>query len=133
MKTFTSLFLILILASIALFGFAFLGHSMSDMKPDCAFPLSGTICPNDTIEMAVHHISTLQTFSNVVIPPIWNLILFFASLILAIFSTFLLYKFLAYFEFEFLRERLRDLKLNFFYSRQKIVSWLSLFELSPTF
>ncbi|MDP3763309.1 MAG: hypothetical protein Q8Q92_01475 [bacterium] len=131
MKATASLFLIVSFLFIAVFGFAFSGMRLNHLGGCIVSAIDGTKCPTNIADSATHHISTLQMLTSTLVPPISNWLLLLASLFLISVSVFLFYKNLLYPKLEFLIHRIRDLVLNSLYSRQKLVSWLSLFELSP--
>ncbi len=133
MKYLATLLLITSIVGIGIFGFVLFEHGMMDgSNSGCvASAIDGTACPTSIMGMTLHHISALQTLTTTVVPPISNLLLLLASLLLVSVSIFLFYKNLLYPKPELLRERLQDLTLHSLYSKQKITSWLSLFELSP--
>ena len=133
MKYLATLLLIMSFVGIGVFGFALFDHAMMDgSNSDCvASSLDGTECPTSIMAMTLHHVSALQALTTTVVPPIGNWLLLLASLLLVSVSIFLFYKNLLLPKLEFLPQRLRDLTLHSLYSKQRITSWLSLFELSP--
>lgn len=131
MKYLATLLLIMSFAGIGIFGFALVGHNMQSPNNDCvASAIDGTVCPTNIMAMTSHHISAIQTLTTT-LPASSNWLLLIASLLLVSVSLFLFYKNLLLPKLEFLPQRLRDLTLHSLYSRQKVTSWLSLFELSP--
>ncbi len=133
MKYLLALILVVSFVGIAVFGFSIFGRGVMH-GPNCiTSPIDGTPCPTNIATMTLQHISSLQALMMSVVPQISNLfsLLVFAFLISV--SIFLLHKNLLYPKLEFLHQRLRDLASNFSYSKQKIISWLSLFENSPAF
>ena len=132
MKNIASLLLILSILGIGVFSFSFIDHSMQDSDKNCASTVMGkTVCPTNIAAMTSHHISTIQALTTAVLSDSFTLVLSM-SLILTLASVFLLYKILPLVRFRLLSRRLRDLDLIFSYSRQRVTSWLSLFELSPS-
>lgn len=123
--------LIVSFLGIGVFGFAFSDMSMGHQGGCIASAIDGTECPTNIAQFATHHISAIQSLTTTIIPPIGSWFLLLASLLLIGATLALFYKNLLHPELEFLRSRFRDTELNLFYSRQKIVSWLALFELSP--
>ena len=124
--------LIVSFAGIGIFGFTLADHDMQSPNNDCvASAIGGTECPTNIVGMTLHHISAIQSLTTTVVPPIGSLLLLLASLLLISVSIFLFYKNLLLPKLEFLPQRLRDLTLHSLYSKQRITSWLSLFELSP--
>lgn len=131
MKYLATLLLITSFAGIGIFGFALVDHNMQSQDNDCvASAIDGTECPTNIVAMTSHHVSAIQTLTTT-LPASSNWLLLLASLLLVSVSIFLLYKNLLLPKLEFLPQRLRDLTLHSLYSRQRITSWLSLFELSP--
>lgn len=131
MKYLATLLLIISFAGIGIFGFALVDHNMQSPNNDCvASAIDGTVCPTNIVAMTSHHISAIQTLTTT-LPASSNWLLLIASLLLVSVSLFLFYKNLLLPKLEFLPQRLRDMTLHSLYSRQKVTSWLSLFELSP--
>ncbi len=131
MKYLASLLLIMSFVGIGVFGFAIFDHAMMDgSNSGCvASAIDGTVCPTSIMSMTLHHISAIQTLTTA-LPSSSSLLLLLASLISV--SIFLFDKNILLPKLESLPQRRRDLTLHSLYSRQKIVSWLSLFELSPS-
>lgn len=128
MKYFTSLLLILSFVGIAVFGFAIFDHVMHSSDSDCAAStIDWTACPISLANMTLHHISALQAFLQALIPSTSPFL--FLTLLLAAISFFLLQNKLFYFQTTAVfRRRRSPVK---YYSQQKTISWLALFELSP--
>ncbi len=134
MKYLLTTILLISFAGIAIFGFTLFAHGMDSSDNNCiTSPMDGTACPTSITAMTLHHISSLQTLITSVTPLISNWLLLLAFILLVSVSVFLLYKNLLFPKLGLLRERLRDLEANLSYSKQKIISWLSLFENSPAF
>ena len=137
MKHLLTLILLISFVGIAIFGFTLFAHEMGGMEGsenNCiTSPIDGTLCPTDITAMTLNHISSLQALLTSVTSSISNWLLLLAFVLLVSVSVFLLYKNLLFPKLDLLRERLRDLATNFSYSKQKIISWLSLFENSPAF
>jgi hypothetical protein len=133
MKYLATLLLIMSFVGIGVFGFTLVDHvMMGSSNNDCvASAIDGTECPTNLMAMTSHHISAIQTLTTT-LPASSNWLLLLASLLLIAVSIFLFYKNLLLPKLEFLPQRLRDLTLHSLYSKQRIVSWLSLFELSPS-
>ena len=134
MKYLATLLLIISFAGIGIFGFTLVDHvMMNGSNSDCvASAIDGTECPTNIMAMASHHVSAIQTLTTT-LPASSNWLLLLASLLLVSVSIFLFYKDLLLPKLESLPQRLRDLILHSLYSKQRITSWLSLFELSPSF
>ena len=134
MKHLLTLILLISFVGIAIFGFTLFAHGMDSSDSNCiTSPIDGTSCPTSIAAMTLHHISALQTLLTSVTPSISNLLLLLAFMLLILVSVFLSHKNILFPKLDLLRERLRDLATNFSYSKQKIISWLSLFENSPAF
>ncbi len=133
MKYLATLMLITSFAGIGVFGFTLVDHAMMDgSNSDCvASAIDGTECPTNIMAMTSHHVSAMQTLTTT-LPANSNWLLLLASLLLVSVSVFLFFKDLLLPKLESLPQRLRDLTLHSLYSKQKIISWLSLFELSPS-
>ena len=133
MKYLATLLLIMSFVGVGIFGFALFDHAMMDgSNGGCvASAIDGTECPTNIMAMTLHHVSAIQTLTTT-LPASSNWLLLLASLLLVSVSIFLFYKDLLLPKLEFLPQRLRDLTLSSLYSRQRITSWLSLFELSPS-
>jgi len=133
MKYLTTLLLIMSFVGVGIFGFALFDHAMmDDSNSGCvASAIDGTECPTDIIAMTSHHVSAIQTLTTT-LPASSNWLLLLASLLLVSVSIFLFHKNLLLPKLGLLPQRLRDLTLNSLHSQQKLTSWLSLFELSPS-
>ena len=130
MKCCVSLLLILSFVVITIFGFAIFNHVMHSQNSGCAAStVDWTVCPTSLANMALHHISALRAFLQTSLPSTalsLLLTLFFAAI-----SLFLLRKKLLFPQFAFLFRRYKIYATHII-SQQKIISWLALFELSPT-
>ena len=134
MKHFLTFILLISFIGIATFGFTAFAHGMNSSDSNCiTSPIDGTVCPTSITAMTLHHISSLQTLLTSITPSIPNLLLLLAFIFLVSVSVFQICKNLLFPKLELLRRRLRDFATNFSYSKQKITSWLSLFENSPAF
>ena len=133
MKYLATLLLIVSFVGIGIFGFALFDHAMMDgSNSGCvASAIDGTECPTNIMAMASHHVSAIQTLTTT-LPSSSNWLLLLASLLLVSVSIFLFHKNSLSPKLESLPQRLRDLILHSLYSKQRITSWLSLFELSPS-
>ncbi len=133
MKYLATLLLIMSFIGVGIFGFVLFDHAMMDgSNSGCvASAIGGTECPTNIVAMVSHHVSVIQTLTTTTVPPIGSLLSLLTSLLLISVSIFLFYKNLLLPKLESLPQRIRDLTLRSLLSRQKIVSWLSLFELSP--
>ena len=134
MRYLATTLLILSFLGIGIFGSALFDHAMMDgSSSGCiASAVDGTECPTNIVDMTSHHISALQTLTTTVVPPISSWLLLLASLLLISVSILLFYKDQLLPKLVPLPQRLRDLTLQSLFSRQKVTSWLSLFELSPS-
>lgn len=132
MKYLATLLLIISFAGIGILGFALVDHDMQNPNNDCVVSaITGIACPTNIMNMTPHHISAIQTLTTTTVPPIGILFLLIVSLFLVSVSIFLFYKNLLLQKLDLLPQRLRELILHSLYSRQRIISWFSLFELSP--
>ena len=133
MKYLATLLLIMSFVGVGIFGFALFDHAMMDgSNGGCvASAIDGTECPTNIVAMVSHHVSAIQTLTTT-LPASSNWLLLLASLLLVSVSIFLFYKDFLLPKLESLPQRLRDLTLHSLYSKQRIISWLSLFELSPS-
>lgn len=133
MKYLATLLLVTIFAGIGVLGFALVDHVMMDGSSNgcVASVIDGTECPTNITAMTSHHISVIQTLTTT-LPASSNWLLFLASVFLIPVLIFLFHKDLLFPKLEPLSQRLRNLTLHSLYSKQKITSWLSLFELSPS-
>ncbi len=132
MKSFISLLLIISLAGIATFGLIFF-EMAPNHQGNCFAAMDGTACPVNTIANSIHHIAVLQTLTMTNTSPLLGAF----ALLAALFAISILI--ILFFDREWLHPKLellsrRILDFELFYSdsKQKIVSWLSLFELSPS-
>ena len=119
--------------TIVLFSFAFMTHGLDgQMSGDCPFSSGGmgvSLCPQDTLALAIHHISVYNAFLNV--PVGTGLIAIIISMIFAVGVLFVIFirpPFLgppafARVLYHSLLSASRD---------RKIIAWLSLFENSPS-
>jgi len=130
MKVTTSLFLAISLLFIAVFGLTALDHSMSHQQSDCVVSImTSAPCPTNLMSIVRHHLSAIQSFFNVTISTfIFSVILLIAVSMLAL--TYL-FKFL-FLRSQFITQRSRDYRFRFNLGKHKLISWLSLFELSPS-
>jgi len=130
MKRLVSLPLILGFVGVTFFGFVLFDMSPGHMGGCVASAIDGATCPN-VGSAAAHHISAWQNFMTMVVSSISGLLLLVVSLLLIASSVFLFYRYVLYPKPIFARQRLRDLALDSLYNQRGIISWLSLFELSP--
>ena len=132
MKYLLTTVLIVSFIGMGILGFAVFDHDMNSSQDTCfGFSIDKVVCPKSIVGMTLHHISVLQILSTTTVPSGSNWLLLLASLFLVSVLIFLFYKDLLLPKLEFLRERLRDLILHSLQSKRRIVSWLSLLELSP--
>lgn len=117
--------------TIAVFGFTIMMHMPDGQASgDCPFsPMGQSLCPQDVIAVAVHHISSYLSFLSVTVGA--NSITLLLSLMLVAFAAILILirpplfspPILAYISPDYLRSDL---------GAKKIARWLSLFENSPS-
>lgn len=130
MKYLLTTVMLISFVGIAVFGFVFLASGMSEHSADCiTSPIDGASCPVSIVGMTLQHISTIQNFSQALIPS--TVLLLFVALFSLAISFYFLLKNLVYPSVRFSFQRRKDPAK--FLSQQKIVSWLSLFENSPAF
>ncbi len=134
MKYLASLLLIMSFVGIGVFGFSLFEHAMMGGSSDgcIASAIDGTACPASIMDMTLHHVSAFQTLTTTVVPPISGWLSLIVSLLLASVSIVLWYKNVLLPKPELLQERRREGTLHSLGGEQKITSWLSLFELSPS-
>ena len=130
MKATASVFLIISLLFIAVFGLTALNHSMSHRQSDCVISLiTSAPCSASIKSMMEHHISAIQSLFNVPVSTFvfFALFLFAVSLIgfAYLFKSLLLHH-------QFITERLREHRFGFNLAKHRLISWLSLFEHSPS-
>ena len=134
MKYLASLLLIMSFVGIGIFGFALFDMGPNHLSTGCVTSIiDRTMCPTSIVGMTMRHISTLQTLTTVVVSSGSNWLLLLTTLLLVSVSIFLFYKNLLFPKLKFLRERLQNLILHSLYSKHKLISWIALFELSPSF
>lgn len=118
---------------MAIFGLAFFGHGMSNMNTDCiASAIDGKDCPTNIEAVVEHHISAWQSLTTTLVQPISNWLSLLAFLLLISIPLFFLRKDLLSPRLRLLPQRQQNLTISAQKTRQKIISWLSLFELSPS-
>lgn len=96
-----------------------------------ASEVEGTDCPTSIAAFTFHHINALQSILTSLVAPISSLLLVLSILVAVVFVISLIPNNLAQPKLNLLQRRIRDLEINSLYGKQKIFSWLSLFELSP--
>lgn len=133
-KKIPAIILLLSFLALAIFSFAMIGHEPDGtMREDCPFATfagSASLCPQDMLAVAVHHVSAYSTFLNVPVPVAFGLMLT-ALLALAYIAFF------SYTSAQILSPRvLRKWKYysppNVSLLARKIARWLSLLEHSPS-
>lgn len=134
MKYLASLLFILSFVGVVVFGSALFDMGLAHAGGCIASSVDGAPCPTNIADSATHHISTLQTVTRAIAPPNAHWLLLLAPLLLISVLLFL-------FDRNVLHpirrpanllRRSRDLSHGYSYSRRKIISWLSLLELSPS-
>lgn len=134
MKYFALILLMASFVGIAVFGFAIFDHGISHSNSGCIISaIDGTVCPMSIADLAMYHISTLQTLLRTLIPSGLDFILLLLFLFFVSILTFSFYKDLLHSKQKFLFQRLRDFEFVFSYNKRKFISWLALFEYSPSF
>lgn len=131
MKVAISLFLITSLLFIALFGLSALEHGVGHEQSNCTVSLmSGTPCPTNTVSAMEYHVSAIQKLFNV--PVSVSMILLASLITVSIFGLAYLYYFLIL-RSQSLSPRSQANRKKFDFSKHRLISWLSLFEHSPSF
>ncbi|MDP1689392.1 MAG: hypothetical protein Q8L47_04700 [bacterium] len=131
MKHSAALLLVISFVGISVFSFALFDMGSNHPGSCIASVVDRAACQTNIANFATHHTSSLQTLIGNAIPSSSNWFLLLASLLLISVSIFLFYKILSISKQELLPQRLLDQTLDFLCSQQKIISWLSLLELSP--
>lgn len=119
---------------LAMFSIPALNHRMDNSMGNCiGSKVDNTPCPTNLVAAAAHHISVYQAIFNSFIPSNSSSVAFLASLLFALAFVFWSAKDLLSesTQLKFLHHRLRDFELVVHKARQRFISWLSLFELSP--
>ena len=128
MKNLILLLLIGSVIGIAVFGFTIFDHNAHTPNSDCvASVINGVVCPTNIVNMALHHISVAQTFLQTLAPSTDSILLL--SLLFAVLSFLLLRKDLFHPQLVFSSRGYKNPTRS--RRRQKITSWLALFEHSP--
>jgi len=134
MKYFIPLLLTISIIGLTIFGFLMFDMVENHVSTGCmASEINGSVCPMNISNYAFHHLSALQTLTNTLVAPVNSSLSLLLSLLFASLSTLLLYKVLIYPTKKSFLDRLKNFEFALSYSKQKIISWLSLFELSPVF
>jgi len=130
MKVFVSTFLVTSFLFIAVFGLKALEHNPAHPETDCAFSIMlNASCPLGINNVVGHHISAIQSLSNV------PLNIFILSIILLAFVSLLSFSYLFQYLFlhnQFLTRRLQEYRFRLNSIQRWLIAWLSLFELSPS-
>lgn len=132
MKYLISLLLIISLVSLSVFGFVIFSHKMIDEKSGCLASTSdGVPCPVNTIDLILHHVLFLKTFSQALISPLLVLII---SLVLLFMLAAIFWgsrQELPYSKFKFLLAKSPGLIVDRYSNQKKFIRWLALLEQSP--
>lgn len=130
LKTIIALITLASFIWIVFFSFASMSFGPDGrMAGDCPFSAMGTsLCPQDTVAAALHHIGAYSSFLNVPIPSLTVAIMFLLALALTLAVIFISKTLLG-----------PPLQLGIVYedpparaANRKITKWLSLFENSPS-
>ena len=132
MKHLLTLVLVVSFVGIGISGFMLSGMGGNHENGCVASVIDGTLCPTNSADLAVHHISAFQMLTTTIVSLVSHWLLLLASLLLISVFAFLYTKNVLFKKLVCVREQLRKLESDFSYSRQKIIFWLSLFELSPS-
>ncbi len=133
MKRLILLSLVLGFVGVAVFGFVSFDMGPNHSGGCIASVIDGVACPANAGGIVAHHLSVWQSFMTTWVAPIPGWFLLVAFLFLISISFFLFRRYVRYPKPMFVLRRLRDLARNSLHSQRKIISWLSLFELSPAF
>ncbi len=111
---------------LAAFSVVAFDHRMNDMSMDNCLDsqVGGTPCPTSLVASLIHHTSTFQTLFNTLIP---SLVLVLISILIIFWSKDFVDP-----KLKFLYQKLKNFRLIAYKARQKFMSWLSLFENSPS-
>ncbi len=117
---------------LVLFSFASMFHIPGqDMPGDCLLNVSGkSLCPQDTLSLAVYHISSYQSFLNV---SVGYSIIAIAYLLLVVYAFTFFVTNPDVFRFCVRTNHFNDSWPGISYNKGKIRCWLSLFENSPSY
>lgn len=131
MKRILPLLLITVFTGIAILSPVLFDMNLGHAGGCIASAIDGNNCPTNIADFGTHHLSALATFTRAITPDAANWLLAFTLLLLASVFMFLFLKDLFTSRSQFLPQRLRKFELDSSYGQRKIISWLSLFELSP--
>ncbi len=112
---------------LAVFSVAVFDHRMSGSMPmdNCLdSQVGGTPCPTNLVASLIHHTSTFQMLFNTLIPSL-------ISVLVLVFVVFWSKDFVNP-KLKFLYQKLKNFKLIIYKAKQRFISWLSLFENSPS-
>ncbi len=131
MKKYLSLLLAISILVIGVFGFATMNHGAGHTRGCVASAVNTTPCPENIIEMSVHHIQAFVTFFSVV-PPDSSITLFTLLLVTLVVAMVFITK-----RQNQILNRSELWQINHDPERKlirprKITRWLSLFENSPS-
>lgn len=116
---------------LALFSFAMMFHVPGDNMPDnCLLNTQeGVLCAQDTLAVAIYHISSYQSFFNTQVNygVVSIMILFIVA---CAFALFVISSNIS--ELYLRTNRFYDSPPDIIYNKRKITRWLSLFENSPS-
>jgi len=133
MEHLISSLLIISLIATGIFAFMFFNHDTSNQSGDCiATIIGGTICPTNIVSFVQHHISAFQTFFNISISTAFNIFIFLLTILLFARIFVFVDKNLFCLKADFFLQCLRDALFNNQLTRIRLISWLSLFEHSPS-
>lgn len=113
--------------AVSFFGFIVMAHVVDgSMQTDCPFSAKGSqLCPQNAIDMVVHHIAAYQSFLNA--PVNFGA----AALLFALISVTLVFFVALYFVVSVIYSRSFYESPPSFSYKSDLMRWLSLFENSP--
>ena len=111
---------------LAVFSISAFNHRINDMHMHNCLDsqIGGTPCPTSLVASLIHHTSTFQTLFNTLITSL-------VSVLVLVFVVFWSKDFIGP-KLKFLYQKLRNFKLIVYKAKQRFISWLSLFENSPS-
>ncbi|MCR4274688.1 MAG: hypothetical protein NUW02_01410 [Candidatus Campbellbacteria bacterium] len=126
-----AIIVLVVFSMLVLFSFGVVAHeSGKQMTGDCPFSTAGaTICPQDVLSVAIHHISAYNSFFNV--PTSFGLTALIISVLSVIATLFVISPRLQLPSRLVFAHTVHTSPTVNSYTR-KIIQWLSLFENSPS-
>lgn len=130
MKHLASMCLIISFVGVGVFGLSALEHSMSRGQSDClASIMTNVPCLTNLKDVATHHLAAIQSFLNIPVGAfVFSIILLIVVSAIGLAS---LFRFL-FLRSQYITERSRNNRLGSNLGKHKLISWLALFEHSPS-